>query len=336
MARGWSGAILRPNGTIFVGPVTLPDSRVANLRELVLDLALPGLCIILGAGASHGVVPITPKEIANHAWKMLQSQSNFLALSSTERETLGKHPEILYLRDVLENVPAGAWDRFLSDLLSPGQASVILNDIFTPPQQVPPALVDIYNVLENDRGVVVSYNYDRIAEAQSRFRVITPHGQRSALLTDARFGNIMREMASEMHIAIPNEWHLPVPEDEQIRLRSAYQDMVSAWRSARTVVFVGYGFGAGADAISFQDFAVNVAPSARIHVLCPTTDNADLSKQVGSALRSRGARFRVYGQPFRWRAFAEAVLSVLRVIPATHMRFAIGKETDIATLHDRL
>ena len=279
---------------------------------------------------------MTAKEVARLAWKMLQSQSNYLALSASERETLAKHPEMLYLRGLLKTVPTGAWDRFLADLLSPGHASLILNDIFTPPELVPAALVEIYNVLENDKGVIVSYNYDRIAEGQSRFRVVTPHGQRSALLTDSQFGNSMREMASEMHIPIPNDWHLPVPENEQIRLRSAYQDMLSAWRSARTVVFVGYGFGAGADAISFQDFGANVAQSARIHVLCPSTGNADLCKQIGSALRGRSAGFRVYGQPFGWRTFAEAVLCVLRIIPATHIRFAIGKEIEIATLHDQL
>jgi hypothetical protein len=123
---------------------------------------------------------MTAKEIARLAWKMLQSESNYLALSASERETLAKHPEMHYLRDLLTTVPMGAWDRFLADLLSPGQASLILNDIFTPPELVPAAFVEIYSVLENDKGVIVSYNYDRIAESQSRFRVITPHGQRSA------------------------------------------------------------------------------------------------------------------------------------------------------------
>lgn len=40
------------------GPVTIRDPRVANMRELLLDLSRPGVCIVLGAGASHGLVPL--------------------------------------------------------------------------------------------------------------------------------------------------------------------------------------------------------------------------------------------------------------------------------------
>ena len=38
MARGWSGAVALPNGGILVGPVVVPDRRVRDLRELLIDL----------------------------------------------------------------------------------------------------------------------------------------------------------------------------------------------------------------------------------------------------------------------------------------------------------
>jgi hypothetical protein len=63
MARGWSGAILLLDGRLRAGPVTLRDERVADLHELLKDLSQPGLCLVLGAGASYGVVPMSRKEI---------------------------------------------------------------------------------------------------------------------------------------------------------------------------------------------------------------------------------------------------------------------------------
>ena len=45
MARGWSGASVRPDGSILVGPVTIPDRRVEVTCELLLDLSSPGVCL---------------------------------------------------------------------------------------------------------------------------------------------------------------------------------------------------------------------------------------------------------------------------------------------------
>jgi hypothetical protein len=336
MARGHSGAILLPNGSIFVGPVTLPDRRVNHLRELLRDLASPGLCLVLGAGASHGLIPITQKEIANIAARMLQQQSNFPALSENEKKLVNDHPEVLYLSQLLKNVQPGAWDRFLVDLMSPGQATLILNDIFTPRERVPQALVDIYEVLENVDGSLITYNYDRIAERQTRFPVIAPHGQVLSALIQAEYGDRIRRMAQEAHIAIPNDWHLPVPEHEGIRLRSSYQDMLCAWRRARTVLFVGYGFGGGDDKLSFQDFGENVSPTTRIHVLSPRPGNVDLCKQIGSVLRDRNRGFRVYGQPYRWGPFAKAVLDLLTQLHSAHVVSAIGREFEMIAIYDRI
>jgi hypothetical protein len=338
MSRSWSGAIPRADGGAYAGWVTIPDVRAPNLRELLLDLALPGLCIVLGAGASYGVVPVTRKEIAEIAWKMLQSQSNFQVLTTAEHQRLAEHPEVSFLTKLLREVPHDAWDRLLDDyvdLISPGQASLILNDIFTPGCQVPTALVEIYNVLESRDGVLITYNYDRIADHQNNFPVIAPHGKTSASLLDARVGDITRRMAAEFHIAVSTDWHLPVPEDDRVRQRVSYRCMLSAWRHARSIVFIGYGFGSGADAISFQDFGENVAPDTRVHVLCPPPDNADLCRQVGSSLRGRNRGFRIYGHPFRWQAFAEAMLTVLGRIGARHVAAIIGREVEIGIHHDR-
>jgi hypothetical protein len=57
---------------------------------------------------------------------------------------------------------------------------------------------------------------------------------------------------------------------------------------------IGYSFGGGHDALSFEDFCAKVNPKARVHVLSPATDNADLVRQVGYGLRGRGSRFRVW------------------------------------------
>jgi hypothetical protein len=200
---------------------------------------------------------------------------------------------------------------------------------------VPSALLRIYQVLENERGVIVSYNYDRITDGQRRFRVITPHGQRSGLFADSRTHDTAKKMALELNIQIPTDLWLPIPETEAIRLRLGYQEAVLAWRHAATVVFIGYGFGAGFDAFSFEDFGANASLAARIHVLNPRPDNADLCKQVEHCVRGRRAGFRVYRQPYKWLAFAQAVLGVLDSIDANHIRSAIGREAEIERRHDR-
>ncbi len=336
MARGWSGASVRPDGSVLVGPVTIPDPRVGLIRELLLDLSRPSVCLVLGAGASYGVVPMTAKEISAIAWKMLQARGSAEVLSSEERKQLAYHAEVKFLTGLLQSMPTGSWDRIILDALNQGRAAVILNDVFSPQGDVPPALVRIYDFIENRAGVIVSFNYDRIDEQQARFKVIAPHGRHPKLLSDPIAGSTVREMVDNFDLIVCTDWYLPFPEDERVCYRPAYQEMLHAWRRARCVVFVGYAFGGGADALSFEDFGRNLNPAARVHVLCPRPDNADLCKQIAHILTGRGPGFQVFGQPFRWRAFTEALLEVLGAIRASHVRSGIGKEMEIAIAHDRL
>lgn len=335
MARGWSGAILTSDGGVRVGPVTLRDDRITDLRELLLDLSSPGLCLVLGAGASYGVVPMSRKDIAALARELIAAGGNYRLLPERQQRHLAENPEVLALTNLLREIPPDAWDRFLADLpaLTPSQATVIWSDVFTPRGEIPRALVDIYRVLENQNGVVVSYNYDGIADRQDRFPVITPHGRRPAVLTDPRVREQVRKVAWELHVSIATDWHLPVPEDESVRMRRDYQNTLVAWRLARCIMFIGYGFGGGDDGVSFDDFGRN-ALGCRVHVLCPHPENRDLRRQVGYALRDRGPRFRVFGQPFRWRSFAEATLALLAQSGFDHVRHAIGREADLCALHD--
>jgi hypothetical protein len=106
--------------------------------------------------------------------------------------------------------------------------------------------------------------------------------------------------------------------------------MLNAWALASSIVFVGYGFGGGADALSFEDFGLTANPTARVHVLCPNPDNVDLSAQVGYALHRK-----VFSQPYRWGSLAKAVLDFLSSIRSSHIRYAIGAEREILFRHDR-
>jgi hypothetical protein len=201
---------------------------------------------------------------------------------------------------------------------------------------VPVALTQIYNVIENCRGVIVTYNYDRITDsARNRFRVISPHGERSVLFSAPLLQDAVQRIALELHLPIKNDWWLPVPETTAVQYRPAYQEMLKAWRAASAIAFIGYGFGGGADALSFEDFGFNASKNARIHVLCPYPDNADLCQQIGYALRDRGPRFCVFGHPYRWRSLAEAILEYLQLRRSQHIREAIGAEVEIAFSHDR-
>lgn len=331
--RGFSGAVLI-QGVLRVGAVTLRDPRPDTLRELLMDFSRPGLCIVLGAGGSHGIVPMTRREIAELARELLQAGGNSSILPARYRRELLDHPEAAFVAELLRSAPREAWDRML-DVVSPGQASFVLNTVFAPKGDFPTELVKIYDVLENERGVIVTYNYDRITDrAKSRFRVVSPHGERSDAFLDPRTQAEVRRMTLELHLPVRNDWWLPVPETVQVQYRPAYQEALNAWRAASAIVFVGYGFGGGDDAFSYEDFGRSAAFGARVHVLCPLPDNRDLCKQVGYALRGRGPRFRVFGQPYRWRSLARAMLDYLRSIRRCHVREAIGAEIEIALRHD--
>jgi hypothetical protein len=325
--RGYAGATGKFND------VTLKDLRRHHLRWLLYDLSRPGLCLNLGAGASHGLVPISPRDIAALAREILEANRDYAKLPSRYLNEL-QNPEVRYLTNLLLQVDPNKWDRVLDDFRSPGQATFVLNRAFTPRRPIPPALVNIYNVLENERGVIVSYNYDRVTDGQARFPIIAPHGQRSTLTDPPTFATV-RKLAIEFDVPIQNDWWLPVPETELIRARRSYQEALLAWRSAAAIVFIGYGFGAGNDAFSFADFGRYASASARIHVLNPRPENADLCRQVGHTLRNRKPGFRVYGHPLSWLAFADAVLEELGILHANHIRMAIGREAEIGARHDR-
>ena len=316
--------------------VTVAEHRARNLRHLLLAFASPGCCIVLGAGASHGVVPITGRAIAALALKMLRAQRSIPVLSRHEKR-MAQTSEVMCLVQVLHQVPTSAWDRVLMDVMSPGHASLVLNRVFTPQAEVPVALIEIYDVLEPRAGAIVTFNYDRIAERQRRFRVIAPHGQVSPLVTDPRFLDATLELARTFRMPrIPNDWHLLFPETEATRRRPAYQEAIHAWRNANSVVLIGYGFGSGADAMSFDDFGRCIQVTTRVHVICPPPDNADLTKQVSYGLRGRLRGGGAYAQPFKWHPLAEAILRVVRGERKQHVSVAVGREREIVRLHDEL
>jgi hypothetical protein len=278
---------------------------------------------------------MTKREIAELARELLQAGGNYSIIPQHFQRQVAEHPEVIFVTDLLRSAPREAWDRMI-ETISPGQASFVLNQVFSPNTKVPSALVNIYDVLENERGVIVTYNYDRITDgARNRFRVITPHGERSHLVSDSRSRDVVTRMMLDLHMPLRNDWWLPIPETVEVQYRAAYQEALTAWRHASTIVFVGYGFGGGADAFSYDDFGRNAAPNARIHVMCPRPDNTDLCKQVGYALKGRGAGFRIFEQPYRWRSLAEAILEYLESVHGSHIWQAVGSELEIAFRHDR-
>jgi hypothetical protein len=123
--KGFIGA------TGWVNDVTLCDPRRNDLRQLLVDLSRPGLCIVLGAGASHGVIPITPRQIAELARELIDARGNRSALPGTYLDQI-ENPQVMFLVDMLRQVDRGAWDRVLAEFLSPGKATFILNEIFAP------------------------------------------------------------------------------------------------------------------------------------------------------------------------------------------------------------
>ena len=203
MARSTSSAISRSDGSIFVGDVALVDPRLQNLRELLIDLSHPGICIVLGAGASYGLVPLSPRTLAELALEIIRAQAKGAvpALTSERRRIADESPEIQFLVPLLREMPLSAWNRFLLDNLGKARAILTCSDIFSPRQQIPPALVKIYDVIENAGGVIVSFNYDGIDQQQCRFPVIHPHGRRPEGLVDPVLGPLVRQLALDFGYA---------------------------------------------------------------------------------------------------------------------------------------
>ena len=144
----------RSGTTGIITDVTLQDSRRHNLRELFVDFARPGLCLVIGAGASHGVMPMSVEQIATLAREIIDASGQYWRLPGKYLDQL-EHSGVRYLTEILLHTSRENWDNRLAQFLSPGQANFILGAVFTPRREVPRALVRIYDVLENRNGVKI-------------------------------------------------------------------------------------------------------------------------------------------------------------------------------------
>src|SRR5690606_2311213 len=99
------------------------------------------------------------------------------------------------------------------------------------------------------------------------------------------------------------------------------------------VVFVGFGVGGGDVAVSLVDFGRHTAKHAKAHVLSPNENNY-LCKTFGHGFKNRPTGFKIYGQQFRWKSFAESLLGFLSSRAETHARCALGHESEIVLHHD--
>lgn len=66
----------------------------------------------------------------------------------------------------------------------------------------------------------------------------------------------------------------------------------------------------------------------------PAARQCGSGQQVGYALRGRAKVPLLYAQPFRWRSLAEALVWIARLNGHRHVAHLIGRETDIARVHD--
>src|SRR5690606_12952896 len=98
--------------------------------------------------------------------------------------------------------------------------------------------------------------------------VFAPHGQRLTSLGQRRLLVEAQKGLRDSGIK-PLDLVMPGPEDEGVRYRLDYEKMIPYLNRAQAVVFVGYGFGGGDDAVSLEDFGRHTAKHAKVHVLSP-------------------------------------------------------------------
>lgn len=341
--RGHSAAYQNAFGVFCALDVTLSDVRARNLEGLLRDFSKPGLCIVLGAGASYGVVEISRKDFIA-AVRELEAAHGAIERIPARFQELWQGEAVKWVAKLLLSMPIDSnRDAVLDEYdevfsipssipLATAQLGALANRLFTP-TEVPPELKQVYNCFNNANGNIVTFNYDRVVGEESGFNIIAPHGQRSNVV-----GTLLDKMQKDAFragIHPPLGIHPPVPELENVVLRPAFDLMLAAWRAARCVVFIGYGFGSVADEFSFREFSRAIQPRTRVRVICPDPDNRDLVKQIESSLKNRARYERVLGHPFRWRPLTASILGVLRDIQASGAEYAAPYSPEVVARHDR-
>lgn len=319
-------------GGVNCAYVLHPEHRVWNLRQLLISLSQPNLCLVIGSGASYGVMPMTHQIRP----KLEKAQNELRELLQVEDKTSGRYVAGVQGFEAKYGLGFLGFDQArevseVSERMRRIVFDLAFSAVFTASDTVPKVLLDIYSTFENRGGSIISYNYDRITEAQNRFRVFTPHGQRLSLLEQRRL--LSEAQAGLRESGIRLDLVMPGPETEDVRRRPDYDQMLPFIRRAKSIVFVGYGFGSGDDDFSLKDFGSHASKDAKMHVLSPH-DTEDLCKTIGYSLRNRPAGFKVYGQPFRWKSFAESLLGFLNSRSKANARDAIGHEAEIVLHHD--
>src|SRR5690606_2083657 len=132
-----------------------PDHRVWNLRELLISLSQPNLCLVLGSGASYGVMPMT-HEIRP---KLEKAQKDLRELLQVEDKTGGRY--VAGVQQFEADYGFGQlglhWDKKISEASEQTQRIIFdlaYSAVFTASDSVPKALLDVYGAFENRDGAI--------------------------------------------------------------------------------------------------------------------------------------------------------------------------------------
>jgi hypothetical protein len=278
---------------------------IRTLRFVLWAMSQPRTFYVLGAGASFGLVPMTPQ-----LGSFVEREYHKIGIYPVSRAS--RSP--LFERIVnATRVDGGDYRRALLWNIAPGTLDLLVQrglwrstDGSVPPQY---AVFDVVG----QPSTIFSFNLDGLASAYccTKHCVLEPHGRIDRSWIEARDYDAWLHATAAYDLVLPNVMPklLPSPEPSGITETYAYSLGRRLFTQCRVLVLVGYSFGRMKntfdDAESFEYFVdlLRTRPRPTL-ILSPSPDElVDLLQQQ---LHSR----RVFGFPVRWELLSRIVLSI--------------------------
>lgn len=290
-----------------------------TLRFTLWAMCQPKTFYVLGAGASVGLVPLTP-ELRSHVARRF--------------DEIGIYPTSPAAHSPLFERVIGAvcvdgrgFRSLLLRNIAPGTLDLLVQrGLWRPVDGIVPPQYAVFDAVGRP-ATIFSFNLDDLASAycSNMHHVLEPHGSIDRHWLEASNYEELLEATSEYDLVLPHitRKHLPGPEPSGITEQTVYARARGLFRQSSALLLVGYSFGKWQgifdDAESFEYFVDLLLTYPRpVIVLSPYPE--ELVDVLQQRLRCR----RVYGLPIRWEVLSGVILGA--VLPPHDFRSVLSDE----------
>lgn len=275
-----------------------------TLRFVLWAMSQPRIFYVLGAGASFGLVPMTPQ-----LGSFLEREYHDIGIYPVSRAS--RSP--LFER-VVSDIPIDGRDsrKLLLWNIAPGTLDLLVQsglwcstDGLAPPQY---AVFDVVG----QRSTIFSFNLDGLASAYcgAKHYVLEPHGTIDRFWIEGPDYEQWLYATAAYDLLLPRVTPklLPGPEPSGITETHAYSMARCLFTQCRVLFLIGYSFGRVKntfdDAESFEYFVDLLRTYPR-----PTLIVSPSPDELVDLLQQRLRSGQVYGFPVHWELFSRIVLS---------------------------